>query len=296
MSDRINVAAWIDDVSCTTQFLVRHMNGKGGKHTPDWGRLELLSLDTLGHYVEGHVVWEGDGSALNLEDPRARISTDGRVLLGLTAVVQKETEFIPYPAICMLPSVHWQGKLENLKVATYLDPGKNMTPLTDTAWVYRKETDNFILTVVNWDGKISKVTGSIRLDSVPFWATHKIGTTMPPIWMTENEALFILHGVSKIGDMYHYALGRARLVRNGDMFTILDVDPKPFLTPDDVAQTALTLNIQERHQFRRVVYCCGGIVRGTTDQTKELSLYVNIGDSQTVEVVYPLSELTKGWW
>ena len=302
MRNRINVAAWYDDVSHTTQLLARHVNGVGGVTTPDWGRLELLSFDANRQLVSERVVWEGKCKALNLEDPRARVSFDGRVLLGLTAVIEEGNAFVPYPAFCTLSTVDWQGGLEGLVVATSLDSGKNLTPLTDTTWVYRKESDDFSLTLLTRDRETATATGSLTLDPVPSWASHKIGTTMPPIWITENEALFFLHGVSKIGDMYHYALGRAKLVRNGTSFRISHVDPRPFLIPDDLAETAKTLGIGERHQFRRVVYCCGGIippsgiVRGFGKQNQELSLFVNIGDSQTVEVMYPLAELTKGWW
>ncbi len=293
MSDRINGAAWFDEVSGHTHLLARHINGLGGVTMPDWGKLELLSFDANRNLVSQRVVWEGSGTQLNLEDARAIISTDGRVLLGLTAVIEEGDKFIPYPAFCTFG----QTDLENLVVAKNLGPGKNVTPLTDTTWVYRKDSDDFSLTMVTWDGKIATPTGSLTLNPTPQWATEKIGTTMAPIWINENEALFLLHGVSKTGDMYQYALGRAKLVREGTTFRISLVDPQPILTPDDLGQTAKTLGIRERHQFRRVVYCCGGIVPpGGIVQNKEVSLFVNIGDSRTVEVVYSLAELTKGWW
>ncbi len=287
MSDRINCAAWIDESSGVIHLLARHINGKGGVMMPDWGGLELLSFDNNRQLVDQRIVWEGKGNELNLEDARATVSADRRVLVGLTAVVEEGEHFIPYPAF----SAFKEERLENLVIAKNLGPGKNITSLTEDAWVYRKAIDDFSLTVVSWDGKTATPMGDLTLNPIPHWATEKIGTTMPPIWINEHEALFLLHGVSKIGDMYHYALGRAKLVREGRAFRISLVDPKPFLTTEDLAETSTALGIRERHEFRRVVYCCGGIL-----QKKELSLFVNIGDSTTVEVVYPLEELTRGWW
>lgn len=295
MENRINAAAWQDDRTHTTYLLARHINGQGGVAMPDWNSLDLVTFDEKYTLLSERVVWGAGESAMNLEDARALVSPDGRVLLGLTAVVQEKNEFVPYPAFCTLPTVNWSGKLDEIAIPPTVSPGKNLTALTETDWIYRKISDDFGLSVITWDGTETHENGLLRLDPLPPWATHKIGTTMSPIWMNDTEALLLLHGVTKIGDMHFYALGRARLVKKGGSYCITHVDQKPLLIPDDVLQTAIDLQIHERHAFRRVVYCCGGVVQGT-GSGKEVLLYVNIGDSRTVGVVYPLSELIAGWW
>ena len=119
---------------------------------------------------------------------------------------------------------------------------------------------------------------------------------MPPIWISKEEALFIIHGISieKTNGQprYIYSLGRAKLIRRKNKFQVI-VAPEPIITPDDFLNSRGQPLVKELHpELRRVVYSCGGIIK--TDAQDTLSLYVNVGDRATFEVEIPLSELKKG--
>jgi predicted GH43/DUF377 family glycosyl hydrolase len=120
--------------------------------------------------------------------------------------------------------------------------------------------------------------------------------TMPPIWLTHDEALFIIHGITKKiidkKEKYIYSIGRAKLTRKNNEFQVV-VAPDPILTPDDfLDQKGLPL-VKELHpESRRVVYSCGGIIK--KNKKDSLSLYVNVGDQATFEVEFSLNELKQG--
>jgi predicted GH43/DUF377 family glycosyl hydrolase len=118
---------------------------------------------------------------------------------------------------------------------------------------------------------------------------------MPPIWLTPNEALFIIHGISlQIIDgkeKYIYSIGRAKLIRKGATFKV-EVAPEPIITPDDFLDDKGHSLVEELHpEMRRVVYSCGGVIKKNSLDT--LSLFVNVGDRTTFEVAFSLKELKK---
>lgn len=118
---------------------------------------------------------------------------------------------------------------------------------------------------------------------------------MPPIWLTPNEALFIIHGISIENtngkDKYIYSIGRAKLLRKNDVFEVI-VAREPILTPDDFLDTTGTPLVEELHpESRRVVYSCGGVIK--KNEPDILSVYVNVGDRVTFEVEFFLPDLKK---
>ncbi|EKE14673.1 MAG: hypothetical protein ACD_12C00349G0001, partial [uncultured bacterium] len=107
---------------------------------------------------------------------------------------------------------------------------------------------------------------------------YKIGTAMPPFWFTPNEALFIIHGITKQiidgKEKYIYSIGRAKLTRKNNRFQVM-VAPDPILTPDDFLDKDGSPLVEELHpESRRVVYSCGGVIN--KNKQDSLSLYVNV--------------------
>ena len=103
----------------------------------------------------------------------------------------------------------------------------------------------------------------------------------------------LIHGIRIENGIYHYAIGRAKLVKDRG-YQIVAIDPEPLLTPEHFYRKGAPL-YPELHDFRRVVYACGGIIK-KIGRTQVLSLFVNVGDSQTVEVNFSLKQLQKDFW
>ena len=119
---------------------------------------------------------------------------------------------------------------------------------------------------------------------------------MPPIWLNQEEALFIIHGISivkvKGKATYVYSIGRAKLTRKNNKFSVV-VAPEPILTSDNFINNDGTPMVAELHpKLRRVVYSCGGIIK--RNKQDALYLYVNVGDRTTFEVEFSLKELKEG--
>lgn len=295
LSNRYNAAAWIHEHNQNTMLLLREVMTGNVIGEPDLGNIVLLELDSQGGMVNHQVIWEYQGQNHLLEDPRALVQSDGRILLGLTAVDSQK--YAPYPAITTISSSTGVGDLTNIRIIKEFGPGKNTTPIDPETFIFRRngEENNHQLLVFGFDGQNVFAKGDIIFSKNIPWAKWRIGTTMPPIWINKKEALMIIHGITMIDGKFVYSLGRAKLTMDANDFSV-EVDPLPLITPDDFLDINGNSLIEELHpELRRVVYACGGVLK-KADSKVVLSLFVNVGDRQTVEVQLPWKQLIEGWW
>jgi predicted GH43/DUF377 family glycosyl hydrolase len=297
---RYNLAVWQKTEDGELYFIGREVVKPGDKGEPDNGILKLFEVNNDGVILQEKVIWKPLYNGINLEDPRALKLPNENLIIGITAVLRdKSGQPVPFPAIVKIDSVNsWRQELPPFLIIDTFGPGKNLTPVDNTTYLFRPEQDSYrhkILAFSIHSQAPEKLQDIVFPDNLP-WAAWKIGTAMPPIWLTPTEALFIIHGISiKIVDgksIYIYSIGRAKLIRHGDVFEIV-VAPEPILTPDDFLDAAGKPLVEELHpDQRRVVYSCGGIIN--KDSQDNLSLYVNVGDRTTFEVEFSLAELKEG--
>jgi predicted GH43/DUF377 family glycosyl hydrolase len=297
---RYNLAAWHKTASDSVYVLGREVLRAGENGEPDTGRLKLYELNRQGDIVQERLIWKPMSDGINLEDPRALELPNETLLIGLTAVLRnKHGHPIPYPAIIKIDShSSWSQELPPFLLISTFGPGKNITPVDNVTYLFRPEAQEYhhkILAFSLHRQVPEKLSDIIFPKDLP-WAKWRIGTTMPPIWLNEREALFIIHGITLQyihgHRKYVYSIGRAKLTRQDNTFTVT-VAPEPILTPDNFIKDDGVPLVPELHpELRRVVYSCGGIIK--KDKQDTLSLFVNVGDRTTFEVAFLLSELKAG--
>jgi len=262
--------------------------------------LKLFEISHEGNILHERIIWKPLYDGINLEDPRVLKLPNENLLIGLTCVLRgKRGQAIPFPAIVKIDYLDsWKQNLPPFLVIDTFGPGKNLTPLDEKTFLFRPEAPayNHKILVFSLSSQIPEKIADIPFPKDLPWAKWRIGTTMPPIWLTSNEALFIIHGITMQFidgiEKYVYSIGRAKLVRNGAKFT-LTVAPEPILSPDDFINPEGNPLVEELHpESRRVVYSCGGIIKRS--DMNSLSLYVNVGDRATFEVAFSLEELKEG--
>lgn len=293
---RINAAVWPAQ-NGNTYLLAREVKHPAPQNQPDKGNLVFLEIDQNEQVVQEKVVWRPRETAqFLLEDPRAYVCPNGQVLLGLTALPQNGRGDIPYPALATVEGTNLEEELQRVKVIDQFGPGKNTTPIDEHTFLFRKEgkENNHKLLVIRRNGESAQALEEISFpENIP-WATHRIGTAMPPIRVNDQEALMVFHGIKIEGGKVIYSLGRTRLIKNNGHFQ-LKVDYHPLLTPDHFLDDQGQPLVEELHPERRVVYVCGGILKRI--QEKEiLSSYVNVADRQTREVRFSWRQLTQDAW
>ncbi len=267
---------------------------------PDTGILKLFEIDGQGVVVQERLIWKPIYNGINLEDPRALELPNENLLIGLTAVLRDKKGLpIPFPAIIKIDShSSWRNELPPFLVISTFGPGKNLTPIDNTTYLFRPESFEYhhkILVFTLHRQVPEKLADIVFPTNLP-WAQWRIGTTMPPIWINEEEALFIVHGITitKIDGQpkYVYSIGRAKLTRRNNTFSI-KIAPEPILTPDNFVNEKGKPLVTELHPgLRRVVYSCGGIIK--RNKQDSLFLYVNVGDRSTFEVEFSMKELKDG--
>lgn len=297
---RYNLAVWQQSHQDSLFFIGREVAHAAVSGEPDNGILKLFEIGKNGSLIQEKTIWKPIFDGINLEDPRALKLKNENLIIGLTAVLRNKRGIpLPFPALVRIDSLNtWKKELPPVLIIDTFGPGKNLTPIDRNSFLFRPdmETYNYKLLVFSLHSQIPEKITDINFPTDLPWASLKIGTTMPPLWITPTEALFIIHGISlrKIGgkDIFVYSIGRAKLIREKNKYTVI-VAPKPILTPDDFINKNGSPFVEELHpELRRVVYSCGGVVR-KQDQDK-LALYVNVGDRTTVEVTFLLSELKDG--
>lgn len=299
---RYNLAVWQKSKDGSLCFIGREVTEAGKQGEPDTGILKLFEVDKDYSIIHERIIWKPTYDGINLEDPRVLKLENKNLLIGLTAVLRNKIgEPIPFPAIVKIDSFHsWRQELPPFLIISTFGPGKNLTPVDDTTYLFRPESGDYYhkILVFSLHSQVPE-----KLDDIEFprdlpWANWRIGTTTPPIWLNPDKALFIIHGISiqKIEgkEKYVYSIGRAKLIRKNKKFRVI-VASEPILTPDNFLNNDGSPLIEELHpQIRRVVYSCGGVIKEHMRDT--LSLFVNVGDRTTFEVEFLLSELKKGFF
>lgn len=297
---RFNMAVWQSNSTESLFFMGREVVSPGAVGEPDNGILKLFEVDPMGTIIQEKVIWKPIYNGLNLEDPRVLVLPSDNISIGLTAVLRDNTgRPVPFPALVKIDSVKsWQQDLPPFLIIETFGPGKNLTPVDKFSFLFRPESPeyNHKLIVFSLHAQVPEKLGDIDFPKNLPWASWRIGTTMPPIWLNSKEALFIIHGISKHQingkDLYVYSIGRAKLTRIDDELKV-SVAPDPILTPDTFRDEFGKPLVQELHpDIRQVVYSCGGVIKKNTQDT--LSLYVNVGDRATFEVEFSLDELKEG--
>jgi predicted GH43/DUF377 family glycosyl hydrolase len=297
---RYNMGVWQKLKNESLFFIGREVVKKGDVGEPDTGILKLFEIAKDGKILHERVIWKPLYDGINLEDPRALQLPNENLIIGLTCVLRNKLgDPIPFPAIVKIDYLDsWNQNLPPFLVIDTFGPGKNITPIDSNTYLFRPETENYNhkILVFSLSSQVPEKLGDIEFPQDLPWAQWRIGTTMPPIWLSPYEALFIIHGITKqiIGgvEKYVYSIGRAKLLRNKNKFKVL-VMPDPIITPDDFLNQEGKPLIAELHpEYRRVVYSCGGVIKNYKKDS--LSLYVNVGDKATFEVDFSVDELKKG--
>lgn len=299
---RYNLAAWQKENDTSVYLLGREVTTPGGHGEPDMGTLKLFQLDKHGKLVKEKIIWKSSSNGINLEDPRIITTIEEDLVIGLTAVLRDENGSpVPYPAL-----IHLEEKAVINRTKAYppillvdtFGPGKNFTPIDPTTFIFRPDPKEYFHTLFffSFTSSVPEKIAEVKLPTDLHWATWRMGTGMQPIWITPNEALFIIHGISlqviEGKEKYVYSIGRAKLTRTEKSFQIT-VAPEPIITPDDFLTHDGKQVVEELHpDLRRVVYNCGGIIKKHDPET--LLLYVNVGDKTTYEVGLAMSDLKEG--
>jgi len=297
---RYNLGVWQKSKDGSLCFIGREVAKAGESGEPDTGILKLFEIGVNGEILHERIIWKPIYDGINLEDPRALQLPNENLIIGLTCVLRnKKGQAVPFPAIVRIDYLDsWKQDLPPFLVIDTFGPGKNITPIDKGTFLFRPESSdyNHKILVFTLDSGIPEKLGDIEFPLDLPWAMWRIGTTMPPIWLTPDEALFIIHGIKiqKIDgkEKYIYSIGRAKLIRKNNKFKVI-VAPEPIITPDDFLNSEGLPLVEELHpDQRRVVYSCGGIIK--KDMQNSLSLYVNVGDRATFEVEFSLDELKEG--
>ncbi len=297
---RFNLGVWQSYKKDSLCFIGREVIKAGEIGEPDTGILKLFEINKDGQIIHERIIWKPEYNGINLEDPRALQLPNENLIIGLTCVLRdKKGQPVPFPAIVKIDYLNsWKQNLPPFLVIDTFGPGKNITPIDNTTYLFRPDSEDYHhkILVFSLDSQVPKKISDINFSQNLPWALWKIGTTMPPFWLTANEALFIVHGITKQYvdgiEKYIYSIGRAKLIRKKASFKVI-VAPEPILVPDDFLNNEGLPLVKELHpESRRVVYSCGGIIN--RNKKNSLSLYVNVGDRATFEVEFSLNELKEG--
>lgn len=289
---RFNVAAWQEEEFKRTVLVGREVTERGQEGEPDIGKLVLFELDEQGEVVHERVIWEPLYESFYLEDPRAMVLADGRIVIGLTAVLRMKQGVEPFPAVVTVGQ-RWRDLLSAVTVIFTFGPGKNLTPFSDGLFLFRPDHKDWYHTLVLFDMKheIPKSVQNFHLPTNLTWGEWRMGTTMPPLWQSPTEALLFIHGITIVDKKYVYSIGVAKITQTGEEYSI-QVHPEALITPDTfLNEEGVPLVDELRPEERRVVYACGGVVK--KDEPDDLHLYVNVGDRTTFDVVLSLPEIKK---
>lgn len=297
---RYNLGVWQNSKENSLCFIGREVAKAGDLGEPDNGILKLFEINNDGKIIHERVIWKPLYDGINLEDPRALQLPNENLIIGLTCVLRdKRGQPVVFPAIVKIDYLNsWNQNLPPFLVIDTFGPGKNITPIDSITYLFRPDSADYHhkILVFSLDSQVPKKIGDINFPQNLPWAMRKVGTAMPPIWLTPNEALFIIHGITMQNidgkEKYIYSIGRAKLIRKNNKFQVV-VAPDPILTPDDFLNKDGSSLVQELHpESRRVIYSCGGIIN--KNKQDSISLYVNVGDWATFEVEFSLNELKEG--
>jgi len=274
-----NAGAWGDEKGLVV--LARQAGGAAESGKPDATPLVMMTGQ------DRWIPWiPGDQGIASLEDARMMMRDDGHlVAVGLTAVFKGGSGFEEYPAMVHGPREKWR-KMPDVRVIEEFGCGKNATPMGDGRVMFRPEGWNHSWLVANCNGGKPQKVAEIDLSrEVPEWGKFKMGTGTPPTWLSQDEALMVVHGMTydPREDFYRYSLGRARLRVLDNGHYEVKVHPRPILTAGQFGKH------QQLHpELREAIYVTGAYLQG-----ENLNLLVNVGDCQTVEVAMRMADLVR---
>jgi hypothetical protein len=297
-------------------------NGK-----PDAGPLVMARLDSDRNIVATSEVWHPEGQDVLIEDPRARQTTSGKTIIGVTLVRTSEGNKA-YPGYMELSSAE-QLLTEPFPVTRIIDKfgsgnqaapvggeveGKNSTTIDEKLLMYRPDGMNHTLQVLDCSQPEAVHVGFIDFPKNIPGASYKIGTTTPPEWINDHEAFFIIHGIDKTIDgqivdpdsedprvVYEYSISTARLVRTEDengkpVFTVDNISSRPIITPDSCPKPSGDRQVELHPELRRVTYSCGGKPKWDENgQLVGVELFVNQGDMRTLAATISTEPIIANW-
>jgi len=272
---------------------------------PDVGPLALRVLGPDGKIIPDltREVWRPKVGEPLLEDPRALLLNDGRLIFGLTAVDQNGT---PYPAVLVTST-------EKLMEGTPIEPqvirvlgsgdqttpvgenvaGKNITAIGPNSFMFRPEgrENHHRFQVFDIAGDVVEHRQYIELPTNITWAKWKMGTCMSPEWTNDREAFSLIHGISIVDGKYAYSIGSARMVKDEDgVLSIDNISQEPLLT------SASFDNVVQRHKERDAIYSTGWIPhRDERGSLVQLEVFASPGDERTDRVFLDPREIIKHW-
>lgn len=308
-----------------TMLLGRLPNEAGAPGEGDPGPI-VLSVMKDGAVISTQELWrpeQDNKKGDQLEDARVVVTPEGDVIIGLTRLVYDETDgkHHPFPAVAVTTSeallagnfpdtclIEGFGEgeettpLEERRSILRLLSGKNATPLEHKKFMFRQEIHNHALTLVSLDennqAELLQIV-DFPQDQIPSWCQDKMGTTMPPVWLNDREALFMVHGFTYVDGKPQYAIGSARLSIKDGKYFIDNISSEPLLTPQGLTDELFpgTGNKLQLHpEERSAMYMCGGVVINDENGKPEfIKGYVSIGDSVTVESTFSVGGMTSKW-
>lgn len=229
---------------------------------------------------------------INWEDARA-FQLGEKVILGLTAIRRSDNK--PVAATARGSVIDGNFVIEDGSLTVYSnDEGKNVTPISPTEFLFRREGFKNSLEVVeaglDANGQNKLMVKKIIEFPKRSWYEWQIGTQaqmLPggilPIHGVNRFSLGINPQTGEEGFRYEYSLGLAQLDENLNVSKVTDT---PLFNRDSFSKV-LPKGI-ELDTNKDVIYCCGysvdkGIVK----------FVINIGDLMTVEVSKSLAELQE---
>lgn len=285
---RFNIAVWTGSSIEKIYLTGREVDKGSSKGKPDFGRIFLTETNNQGKIISDAIVWQPHYDNIFLEDPRAICTNDDTVTIGLTAVLRHKKGFQPFPALITTKSHQLTEHLPPITLIQNFGPGKNLTPIGSSRFFFRPDAAEYYhqLLLFEIDQGLPRHLQDLAFPKNLPWAQWRMGTTMPPIWLNDHEALMIVHGITIENNKYIYSLGKAKLSCTNNQYS-LTVCPNPILTPKLARQT---VKYKELHPHKRqAIYACGGLI--DPNNPDNLNLYVNLGDTTTYIMDFSLKSL-----
>ena len=313
-----NAAAWQEGDE--TYLLGRYLEKAGESGKGDPGPMVLATL-VDGSVAAMQTVWQPENSTRGdqLEDSRAVLYAGG-IVLGFSRLAPVRGRHVPFPAVAetsaaqlkqgVFPETHYVTGLGTMLVGKGHDqfrlrPGKNTTPIGGPAgaqdFMYRANGDNHALTffTLGEDKRAQRIQRvQLAAAHIPSWGQDTIGTTMPPVWLSDSEALLLLHGFTRDkAGRPRYVMGSARLSRDEQgTYAIDNVSQAPILTPEVLAGLFPGEQVQMHPDERDALYMCGGVVAyDDAGEPAYVRCFPSVGDTRTVASTFDIRAITATW-
>jgi len=141
---RYNVAAWQKSDKDHVVLVGREIYEPGKDDVPDKGKLVLFEIDEENRIVHERILWDASQFGFYLEDPRALVHADGSITVGLTAVINTDAGYKPFPAVVKIQSGKaWTGELPPISIIHAFGQGKNLTPIRKNVFLFRPESPEY---------------------------------------------------------------------------------------------------------------------------------------------------------